>query len=202
MKRILNLPLLCCILLSTPSWADHLNDAVKECNACHGDNGVSQWSEVPTIAGIDAFTHATALEEYRDKARPCPPSKFRQGDTTRAEMSMCDVAKDLSDATIQGLSERYAALPFVAAKQPFDAALAAAGKVIHERDCGRCHSKGGSDPEDEAGILAGQWLGYLQVTIADYKSGERQQPEKMKQKMDALSADDTTALLNYYASQQ
>ncbi|MGB5739081.1 MAG: hypothetical protein WBM54_07005, partial [Woeseia sp.] len=71
-----------------------------------------------------------------------------------------------------------------------------------ERDCGRCHSKGGSDPEDEAGILAGQWLGYLQVAFADYKSGERQQTEKMKQKIDALSAEDTKALLNYYASQQ
>jgi len=83
-----------------------------------------------------------------------------------------------------------------------DASLAEAGKAIHQRECDRCHSDGGSNPEDEAGILAGQWMDYLQLSFAEYKSGEREQPKKMKEKMDTLSADDEKALLHFYGSQQ
>ncbi|MBT8098647.1 MAG: c-type cytochrome, partial [Gammaproteobacteria bacterium] len=146
--------------------------------------------------------HSEALYVYRDKGRPCAKSKYRQGDTARPETSMCDVTADLSDEMIEKLSGHYAALPFVPAKQDFDASLATAGKVIHERDCARCHSDGGSNPEDEASILAGQWLGYMRATFAEYASGEREQLDKMKQKMDSLSNEDVEALLHYYASQQ
>jgi sulfide dehydrogenase cytochrome subunit len=157
---------------------------------------------VPTIAGIDAFVHSEALYIYRDKARPCVESKFRQGDTARPATSMCAVAAKLDDATVEALAGHYAALPFVPAKQEFDPSKAAAGKVIHERDCARCHSDGGANPEDDASILAGQWMGYLRSSFAEYAAGEREQVDKMKEKMDALSESDVEALLHYYASQQ
>jgi sulfide dehydrogenase cytochrome subunit len=103
---------------------------------------------------------------------------------------------------IDELAAHYAALPFVAAKQEFDAGLAAAGKAVHEAECDRCHSEGGSNPEDEAGILAGQQMGYLTDTFAEYRAGEREQPQKMEEKLNALSDDDVKALVHYYASQQ
>ena len=90
----------------------------------------------------------------------------------------------------------------MAAKQDFDAALAEAGKAVHEAQCDRCHSEGGSNPEDEAGILAGNLMGYLEAQLADYRSGDREQPKKMKEKLDALSADDVEALVHYYGSIQ
>ena len=191
------------ILISAPfAVADELEDIIASCNGCHGDDGVSQWTDVPTIAGIDAFVHSDALYIYRDEARPCATSAFRQGDTDRPETSMCAVAAELSDEQIEAIAEHYAALPFVAAKQDFDAALAEQGKAVHDAECSRCHSDGGSNPDDEASILAGQWMGYLESTFAEYASGEREQPKKMKDKMDALSAEDTEALIHYYASQQ
>ena len=115
---------------------------------------------------------------------------------------MCAVAADLSDEMIDEIAAHYAALPFVAAKQEFDAGLAAAGKAVHEAECDRCHSEGGSNPEDEAGILAGQQMGYLMDTFAEYRAGEREQPQKMEEKVNALSDDDVKALVHYYASQQ
>lgn len=172
------------------------------CNGCHGDNGASEWTDVPTIAGIDAFVHSDALYVYRDEARPCATSDFRAGDTARPATTMCDVAKAMSDDDIEAIAEHYAGLPFVPAQQEFDAALAAQGEEVHSRECSRCHSDGGANPDDEASILAGQWLGYLETTFAEYASGAREQPGKMKEKMDALSADDVKALLHYYASQQ
>lgn len=189
------------VLFSAAGYAD--TDAIMEgCNDCHGDNGVSQWGEVPTIAGIDAFTHADALYIYRDEDRPCTESKYRQGDTSRPATTMCAVAAELSDEQIEAVAQAYADLPFVPAKQDFDAALAKAGAAIHEESCDRCHSEGGANVDDEASILAGQWMPYLEKTFADYASGARDQDKAMKDKMDALSADDVKALLHFYASQQ
>ena len=172
------------------------------CDGCHGDGGVSQWTDVPTIAGMPAVVQEDALFIYADKARPCAESKFRQGDTSRAATSMCDIAAGLSEEEIVDIAAHYAALAFVPAKQDFDAALASAGEAVHKEQCDRCHSEGGSNPDDEAGILAGQQMGYLKTTFAEFASGEREQPGKMKEKMDLLSADDVNALLHFYASQQ
>ncbi|MBT8079173.1 MAG: c-type cytochrome [Gammaproteobacteria bacterium] len=172
------------------------------CNGCHGSAGVSEWTDMPTIAGIDAFVHSDALFVYRDEARPCAKSEYRQGDKCGEATTMCAIAKNMSDAEIEAIAEHYAALPFVPANQEFDAELAKTGEEVHSRECSRCHSAGGSDPADEASILAGQWMGYLEATFAAYASGEREQPKKMKDKMETLSGDDVKALLHYYASQQ
>jgi sulfide dehydrogenase cytochrome subunit len=115
---------------------------------------------------------------------------------------MCAVTADLSDDMIDEVAAYYAGLPFVAAKQDFDAGLAEAGKAVHDAECDRCHSEGGSNPEDEASILAGQNMGYLADTMAEYRAGEREQPKKMEEKLNALSDDDVNALVHYYASQQ
>lgn len=188
-------------MFSTASGAD-IDELMKGCNDCHGDNGVSQWSDMPTIAGIDAFGIADGLFMYRDEDRPCAESEYRQGDTSRAPTTMCAVAAELTDDEIEELGDAYAELPFVPAVQEFDAALAAAGAAIHDKQCDKCHSEGGSNIDDEASILAGQWMGYMETTFADYASGERDQDGKMKEKMDALSAEEEKALIHYYASQQ
>ena len=141
--------------------AGDLDAVVENCNGCHGNDGVSQWTDVPTIAGIPEFVH--------------------------------------SDDEVAAY---YPGQPFVAAKQDFDAALAEAGKALHAAECDRCHSEGGANPEDEASILAGQQMGYLMDTFAEYRSGEREQPQKMEEKVSALSDDDVKALVHYYASQR
>jgi len=189
-------------VFASAAMAGDLEAVVANCNGCHGDNGVSQWTDVPTIAGVPEFVHSDALYLFRDEARPCTESKYRQGDTSRPATTMCAVTADLSDEMIDEVAAHYAALPFVAAKQDFDADLAAAGKAIHEAECDRCHSEGGSNPEDEAGILAGNMMGYLQDTLAEYRAGEREQPQKMEEKVNALSDDDVKALVHFYASQQ
>jgi sulfide dehydrogenase cytochrome subunit len=189
------------IFASAAAWGD-LQAVVENCNGCHGDDGVSQWSDVPTIAGMPELMHADALFIYMDEARPCAESEYRQGDTSRPATTMCAIAADLSDEMIDELAAHYFELPFVAAAQEFNAGLALEGKAIHDEKCEKCHSDGGSNPDDEAGLLAGQWMGYLQTTFGQYASGDREQPKKMQEKMDELSAADVTALLNYYASQK
>jgi len=202
MNRIFILPAIIGFSAYAAVDAFAVEDIAAGCNDCHGDNGVSQWNDVPTIAGLDSFTGSESLYVYKDEARPCAKSEYRQGDTSRPATDMCTVAQDLDDDQIEAIAEHYAGLPFVPAEQDFDAALASQGEAVHEEHCDQCHSDGGSNPEDEASILAGQWMGYLREAFAHYKSGEREQPKKMQEKIDALSDADVEALLHYYASQQ
>jgi len=201
MKRF-SLLLASTLIMSCPAWAGELDAIVENCDGCHGDDGVSRWSDVPTIAGIDAFVHSDALYIYQEEARPCANSEYRTGDTSREPTNMCDIAAELDDDQIEAVSAFYADLPFVAAEQEFDAALATAGQTVHESNCGVCHTDGGSNPEDESSILAGQWAGYMRTTLADYRAGEREQPSKMQERLDALSDTDIEALVHFYASQQ
>jgi sulfide dehydrogenase cytochrome subunit len=189
-------------LLGAATATADVASLVKDCDSCHGNNGVSSWSDMPTIAGISAGVHADYLIAYKNKERPCAKSKYRQGDTKRPETDMCTVAGKLSDQDIEALAAHYSGKKFVAAKQPLDAAKAAAGKALHMRACEKCHTGGGKDADADASILAGQQSGYMKQAMDEFMSGKRPQPKKMKEKMTGLKPADIDALLYYYASQQ
>ena len=189
-------------IFASVSAADDLATVIEDCNGCHGNDGVSQWSDVPTIAGVPEFVQADALYIFRDNERPCSEKEYKQGDTSRPATTMCEAVADLSDDMIDDLAAYYFELPYVAAQQEFDADLAKAGQALHERLCDMCHSEGGSNADDEAGLLAGQQIGYLKTTFAEYASGDRSQSKKMDENIANLSDADVTALLNFYVSQQ
>ena len=174
---------------------------IQGCEDCHGANGISTAQTVPSIAHISASVQSDALKAYKAKSRPCTKVNYTRGDTKR-EGDMCTVAKDLSDAQITDLAAYYSAKPYSAMKQPFDSAKAASGKAIHASACKDCHSSGGTDPSDDAGILAGQPLGWMKSALAEFRKGTIDQPKKMKAAMGKLSDADLEALANYYASEQ
>jgi sulfide dehydrogenase cytochrome subunit len=189
------------VLAAGTARAD-LTAVVHDCEGCHGPKGVSAWPDVPTIAGISSGVHADYLLTYREKGRPCPKSKYRQGDTKRAATDMCAVAGNLTEADIEAVAAHFDTQPFVPGRQTADATKAAAGRRIHSRDCEACHSDAGRDAGADASILAGQWMPYLQLSLAEFASGNRPQLEKMKEKLDNLSAADLEALVHFYGSQQ
>jgi len=192
------------IALLGPS-VTHAADAGKiaeGCNNCHGKDGVSTDSKVPTIAGQSATYISDSMKNYKKKDRPCVETKYLSGDKKGQKTDMCKLSGELSDADIKAISTLYAGKKFGRAKQPFDAAKAARGKSVHSTECVKCHEKGGSSPDDDSGILAGQWMPYMKEQMAHYRAGKRPMEEKMKAKLDKLSKDDEDALLHYYASQQ
>jgi cytochrome subunit of sulfide dehydrogenase len=172
------------------------------CADCHGKDGASTESDVPVIGGVSETYLNDTMAAYRDSKRPCAATAYRAGDKKRPKTDMCKIAAKLSAEETAAVSKDLAADPFVKAKQKFDAAKAATGKKIHDTACEKCHSEGGALADDDAGILAGQWMSYLKDTFAQYTKGSRPQPEKMKVKFNALKPDEQEALLHYYASQQ
>lgn len=172
------------------------------CADCHGKDGASTESDVPIIGGQSAEYLKEMMVAYRDKTRPCPETKYRAGDKARPATDMCRIAKTLSDKQIDEVAGVLAGKPFVRAKQKVDLAKAQAGKNVHKLHCEKCHADGGSSKDDDSGILAGQWMPYLEHSFKEFADGSREPPKKMKPKLDELTADDKAALVQYYGSIQ
>ena len=189
-------------LLALGSAASADEKLIQECMDCHGKDGVSTESDVPEIAGFSAYYMSDALGAYADGDRPAVKSKFRFGDTSRPETDMVTISKNLSEDQIKEVGKFFAGKKFAPRKQPFDAAKAAEGEKLHEHHCKKCHSAGGTDPTDDAGILAGQWTHYIEHAFKTMRSGKRAMDKKMKPKIEELSDAEIEALVQYYASQQ
>jgi sulfide dehydrogenase cytochrome subunit len=184
------------ILVQVTDGTELAPELAASCADCHGKDGVSSEDTIPTIAGMSAITIEYALLDFRDGTRVCG-----EPGTDRA-IVMCALAAKLTDAQIKSLAEYFAGQEFRPASQDFDADKAAAGGRIHEKHCEKCHTAGGRESYDDASILAGQWLPYLQTSLARFASGERDAPETMKLRLEQLSEADLEAVAHFYASQQ
>lgn len=172
-----------------------------DCDSCHGVNGVSSDSDVPTIAGQAASYINATLESYQEWGRPCIKSTYRHGDTSRPATTMCKISEGLALEEIESLSQHYETQTFVAATQDFDAEKAASGGDLHEIHCESCHNMGGSIA-GRGPRLAGQWIPYLKVAMKHALTGEHLVPGIMERRLGGFTADEIDALLNFYASQQ
>jgi sulfide dehydrogenase cytochrome subunit len=170
----------------TPSHAE-VNELLKKCTICHGEQGISAESAYPSIAGIPVEVQVDAMHGYREGTRDCGPV-----------MEMCRISENLTDEEILELSEYFAAFPFVRARQEFDPELAAVGAHLHEDYCEVCH--GDSPDHADRSILHGQWMDYLRYSLNQYKVGARKQPPSMRRQTEKLTNEDIEALINFYAS--
>jgi sulfide dehydrogenase cytochrome subunit len=189
------------IALSGPMAYADIDELLAQCEACHGADGISSHSDVPTIAGQTAAFMEKTLRTYQVWGRPCIKSEYRHGDTARPKTDMCQVAEGLTGQESKAISAHFSALPFQSAPQEFDAELAARGATLHEAHCEQCHHQGGT-VADRGPRLAGQWLPYLRAALKFVPTGEHLVPPAMEAAVADLSADDVEAIFNYYASQQ
>lgn len=159
------------------------------CAGCHGTDGSSVGPSMPAIAGMDPGVFIDAMKAYREDQRN--PTIMNR------------MAKAYTDEQFKEMAWFFAGQRLHSMPQKHDAALAARGAELHKKHCEKCHEKGGR-PGD-AGTLAGQWMPYLEYTLADLLNGKREWPRKMKRKIDAAVADEgkdaLPALIHYYGSQ-
>jgi len=169
--------------------AEALADIIPSCAACHGDNGNSQSSPTPSLAGQDEDYLKMAITHYQ--------SGQRQHDDMRKATA------ELAPASIDQLARYYASQaptkPLTRIPEPPD--------VIAQR-CDRCHGKDGegldiavSANAEAAGaipILAGQSPQYLLKSLQDYKSGARKH-SAMRAMADVLSSLEMKAIATHYS---
>jgi len=189
------------LVLSVPAVAQDLEGLVSGCDECHGNQGVSSWNNVPTIAGQPSAYIRAALRSYQQWGRPCIKTGYPEGGTSRPKTDMCKISEELTYDEIDAIGKHYEAQTFIGAKQPFDLAKAELGGDLHEIHCETCHSMGGTIAA-RGPILAGQWTPYLRAAIKQALSGEHLVPPVMETRLTDFSTQEIEALTNFYASQQ
>jgi cytochrome c553 len=158
------------------------------CTGCHGDGGISQMENVPSLAGQpDQFIQWQLVF-------------FRGG--SRKNEQMQPIAEQIGNEDIRSLGAYFASLTPPKASTPDDnpdlskkGAQAAAG-----RRCASCHTDSYAGTKAVARI-AGQREEYLVKALHDYKSGVRSggAGSAMTDVAYPLSEEEITALAHYLA---
>ncbi len=183
-------------ILTQPLMAG-VSDIVRDkCASCHGEDGNSKYPRVPNIAGFSEELLEHILTDFKEHKRPAERFKPDKGEAT----DMNTIAGDLSDADIEALAKYYSAQPYRLHKEPVNAKLAKRGARLHRRRCEKCHSDGGTNPDDDAALLAGQPREYLTRTFEKLSGKKRHMPRKMKKKFNKLSEKQKQELIEFYVS--
>ena len=190
------------LALAPAALADPAAKFDKDCASCHGKNGASTEPSIPIIGGYSAKYLVESLRNFKKKVRTCAEVTIPAGPKKGTKSDMCKVTNELSDADGEAIAKYLAAQKFVRAKQPFDAAKAAKGAPVYKLRCEKCHENNGSSPDEDNGILAGQWTPYLRDQLVGFRTGKRPIDDKMKQRLDRVTKEEEEFLLHFFASQQ
>lgn len=160
------------------------------CFACHGTRGASPGPLQPSIGGQNPKYMFDTLKRYQTGERP--------------STVMGRIMNGYTDAEIKSIAESLSAHPFVAAthQKGVDPAKAARGQVQHDQNCKKCHMDNGRDYAEGAGILGGQYLGFLKLVFEEYKAGKRPMPKEMQERIGKVTDQDCDDLAHFYASQK
>lgn len=139
------------------------NAAIKEkaavCSGCHGENGISQTENIPSLAGQpDQFLQWQLVF-------------FRAG--SRKNDQMQPIAQEITNEDIRSFGAYFAAMTPPKAEEDKDPDLSKKGaQVAVGRRCASCHTDSFAGTKAVA-RLAGQREEYLVKALHDYKSSQR-----------------------------
>ncbi len=157
------------------------------CVGCHGENGISQTENIPSLAG------------QQDQFIQWQLVFFRAG--TRKNEAMKPIVDQLTNEDIRNLGAYFASLQPAKAPPDNDPDLSAKGaQAAAGRRCASCHLDSYAGTKGVA-RLAGQREEYLVKALHDYKSGQRVGGSQaaMTDVAYPLSDEEITALAHYLA---
>lgn len=161
----------------------------QSCFACHGPRGASVSAPMPTLGGQNGTYLISTLKSYKEVTRPATV--------------MTRLMKGYSEPEIVAMSQYIATQPWSRAEQATDSALVALGQKAYQRVCKDCHPNGGRESsEPDYPILAGQWLPYMQMAMADIVSGKRIVDDKFRAALGKVSKEELEGILHFFAAQR
>lgn len=156
-------------MIGTRAWAADIGARVQEiiterCQLCHGAEGEAATAVYPRLAAQNKTYLIKQLRDFRDQRRIG---------------TMNEMAKDLTDAEIDGLAAHFSGQK-PRTKAPANADLAAVGRYIFRHGnrfsgiapCASCHGEAGHGTE-VLPRLAGQHPSYVESQVEDFRSGSR-----------------------------
>jgi cytochrome c553 len=183
--------MLALVALANPSaHAADVKEKAAICAGCHGENGVSQTENIPSLAGQpDQFLQWQLVF-------------FRAG--SRKNEQMQPIVEDVTNEDIRNLGAYFAALAPPKGPEDKDPNLSKKGaEAAVGRRCASCHTDSYAGTKAVA-RLAGQREEYLVKALHDYKASQRVGGgvAAMADVAYALSEEEITALAHYLAHLQ
>lgn len=163
--------------------------AQHRCQKCHGETGVSEDADTPSLAGQVAAYQFKQLMDYKNGHR--------------SERQMEKIARKLTPEDIADLSAFYAAQTPAKANRGDVPPLAKTGDMSRLLlGCNVCHGKQGEGYGFETPALAGQSPEYLLTTLNEFRTGDRQNDHYGRMRFIAkqLTEDEIHALVRFYAA--
>lgn len=166
----------------SPAIAEDVPAVAVACTACHGQNGVSDAAEWPSLAGQNEDYVAAQIRAFRDGQRDSP--------------EMAAFVSNLTEQDTVELAAYFAAqTPRAAANG--DPALVATGEHLSGY-CSACHGPQGRPVANAWPNIGGQQAAYLYKQLSAYKRGARIHPH-MQVAVRELDDADFAALAAYYS---
>lgn len=163
---------------------DHGKSLAPACTKCHGENGVSNVSGTPNLAGQQPHYFVNAIQEYLNAMREKSP--------------MHGLIRGLNRVDMESLALFFASqTPAERPPPPFGNPAAAERKTIL---CAGCHGLHGVSSDSGTPSLASQDPVYLVNAIKAYRAKRRNEP--MQRAVAALSDKDIENIAAYYTVQK
>ena len=161
----------------------------RTCNGCHGVGGASVSGPMPSIGGLPRSYLKRVMKQW----------KYGE----RSAITMDRILKGFSDDQIDALADYFSRQPWVPAAQPASAAVLATGKQAANDICRDCHGITGSDRDNDAPMIHGQWAQYMELELIKYRSGEFKMPHrKMGKAAREIKGGQVAATAAYYGAQK
>ena len=154
----------------------------EDCETCHGADGNTSKSKMPTLAGQDAKYFVKMMRYYQEGKR--------------LHEKMAEAVEELSEQDVIDLATYYAAQEPLARNVRMP--LKSTEWIVR---CERCHGIDGNSSDPRFPMLAGQDETYLKNALQAYASGERDNTT-MHAMSDPLSPGDIERIGSHFASQQ
>ncbi len=162
-----------------------LKQATHLCKYCHGEDGNSKHSAIPSLAGQNPQYLVEQLLVFRDGARYPTP--------------MHEVGKKMTPEIMAAVARHFAALP---RHRPasVDTALATGGKALYESFCAECHGRDGRGANPTYSAIQSQMPEYVILTLTRFRdlSMERASHE-MQVASRGLTDAEITSIAHYLA---
>ncbi len=159
--------------------------AAAVCAGCHGDTGISQIPNTPSLVGLDPKYLVGAMKAYKNGER--------KNDTMKAMLA------SVNEGAMNNIALFYALQKPARAKTPA-VGDAAAGKAA-AASCGGCHGEDGVSGSPTTPSLAGQDAHYIAAALLAYKNGSRAN-DTMKGLAASLDDNAMKNLAAYFAAQE
>lgn len=180
--------LLMCVSPPSSSSGRAAETLALPCNGCHGAEGVSSGTSIPSIAGQDAEFMTRVMLEYK------------QG--KRSATIMDRIAKGYKEYELRKIARYFSRKPWRSSKGPHQTELLERGRTLHRQHCAECHEDMGRYRDQDVPRIAGQPPRYLYAQMALYRDGVENlpQPSEMADKMALIDETDMRALAQLYSS--